>query len=416
MHCAQAWFATVVALTDPEPVWGAKRRIFVVFNLDLYGHEEGLGLNVLAHLMCTEKEASLDQFDHERFYEHKYSHFEDLDFHVSSHLDRASRNIIVMFVATCIYSAFLLLIPCVDAQLQVRLVDGTSPWNGRLEMYNGTWGTVCVYGFGKEEAQVVCRMLGFDRSQALAMSPFTYGYDSGHLVLHNLTCTGEETSVDQCRRTGFYKQTCHFHDAIGIICNIQHTRLRLRDVYDLGPNRGRVQIDSGVGHWETVCVSSNIAARVVCRQLGLPSHAEIIRVESSYGFTGILGKVTNFLFCLGNETSLLECQHETIFSKGCRDNIIICSDSPLIILTDDSRYPLMEETDSTLRCVSKQLPLPISYSWPETAGGFPDGSSLIITRVTREHNRRRVRCEAKYSDGEVVSSDTLQLQMTQLSG
>lgn len=42
------------------------------------GYEEGLGLNVLAHLMCTEKEASLDQFDHERFYEHEYSHFEDL--------------------------------------------------------------------------------------------------------------------------------------------------------------------------------------------------------------------------------------------------------------------------------------------------------------------------------------------------
>ena len=44
----------------------------------------------------------------------------------------------------------------------VRLVDGTGPWEGRLEVnLNGQWGAVCDTGFGDKEAGVICRMLGY---------------------------------------------------------------------------------------------------------------------------------------------------------------------------------------------------------------------------------------------------------------
>ena len=50
----------------------------------------------------------------------------------------------------------------VSAPLLLRLVGGTSRYNGRLEVQNnGTWGTVCDDYFTTSAAVVTCRMLGY---------------------------------------------------------------------------------------------------------------------------------------------------------------------------------------------------------------------------------------------------------------
>jgi len=45
----------------------------------------------------------------------------------------------------------------------VRLVGGNTISEGQLEVQNkhGVWGTVCGNGFGRNEANVVCKMLGY---------------------------------------------------------------------------------------------------------------------------------------------------------------------------------------------------------------------------------------------------------------
>ena len=48
----------------------------------------------------------------------------------------------------------------------VQLVGGSTTNQGRVEVCIGqTWGTVCHYGFGANDARVVCRQLGFNVDQ-----------------------------------------------------------------------------------------------------------------------------------------------------------------------------------------------------------------------------------------------------------
>lgn len=46
---------------------------------------------------------------------------------------------------------------------EVRLVNGNSMSSGRVEIYHsGEWGTVCDDNFFDDEADVVCRYLGYE--------------------------------------------------------------------------------------------------------------------------------------------------------------------------------------------------------------------------------------------------------------
>ena len=100
----------------------------------------------------------------------------------------------------------------------VRLVDGASSNEGRVEVYySGSWGTVCSDGgWNNEYASLVCAQLGFGTSGESA--DFGPGY--GNILLEIIECSLNHTFPASCSHYGIYvRLRCDHSKDIGVKCN-----------------------------------------------------------------------------------------------------------------------------------------------------------------------------------------------------
>ena len=65
---------------------------------------------------------------------------------------------------------------------------------------NGVWGTICQNGWDKDDADVVCRELGFTNSFAEFVSSGIPD-KTGPVMMSGLSCRGNETSLTHCPRS-----------------------------------------------------------------------------------------------------------------------------------------------------------------------------------------------------------------------
>ena len=100
----------------------------------------------------------------------------------------------------------------------VRLVDGANEREGRVEVYyNGSWGTVCDDSWDINDAQVVCRMLGYPVAGA-AIGSAAFGEGQGSIVLDDVVCQGGEDSLAECSHPGFFEHNCRHAEDAGVRC------------------------------------------------------------------------------------------------------------------------------------------------------------------------------------------------------
>jgi len=108
-------------------------------------------------------------------------------------------------------------VECYYGSSLVRLVNGGN-YYGRVEIYeNGQWGTVCDDGWDVNDANVVCRQLGFSGATS-APTGAAYGQGSGPIFRHYINCIGSEASLFDCPFDQRSPGHCNHSEDSSVVC------------------------------------------------------------------------------------------------------------------------------------------------------------------------------------------------------
>ncbi|XP_062514777.1 neurotrypsin-like [Corticium candelabrum] len=107
--------------------------------------------------------------------------------------------------STCTKSTDNLYISC---QKPIRLV-GRNQYEGRVEVFNGgVWGTVCDTTWDDNDAQVVCKQLGYNYG-GTAYGSARYGRGRGPVWLDTVNCYGSENAITDCKHTPLARESSY---------------------------------------------------------------------------------------------------------------------------------------------------------------------------------------------------------------
>ncbi|XP_069466783.1 neurotrypsin-like isoform X2 [Ambystoma mexicanum] len=284
----------------------------------------------------------------------------------------------------------------------LRLVGGKERFEGRVEVYHdGHWGTICDDHWDDRDAEVVCRLLGLS-GKPKAWLWAHYGHGSGPIFLDEVECTGNELSLDQCKKSNWGHHNCdHIEDA-GVSCDpFKEGAVRLSGGSHLG--EGRVEVYYNMD-WGTVCDDSwtEFSAQVVCRQLGFSG-------PSSVASEGEFGSGDGFILlddvaCTGLETSLLDCPHSRWGQHDCshaEDVGIHCSNESNYVAGGPSAAgPLVRLVDGE-SAMEGRVEIFLNGEWGSVCDdGWTDQEAAVVCKQLGFRGPAKARLMAFFGEGQ----------------
>ena len=219
--------------------------------------------------------------------------------------------------------------------IHVRLSGSAFRDAGFVEVYRmGTWGRVCSDGWDFDDADVVCRQLGFGAAESLRPGNLPYylldGIDARlqRIWLDEVECVGNETRLGDCKHAPWGVHDCtHVKDA-AVMCS--HARAIVRPtpsgppvgkcasldeahMTDLRLRQGRMGLSfvevRVCGAWRSVCGDQfdSRDGRVICGQLGYPGVIQAKSVRPG-GIARRRKAWIKGLECTGRESFLSQCK------------------------------------------------------------------------------------------------------------
>ena len=99
----------------------------------------------------------------------------------------------------------------------MRLVSSSFAHIGRVEVhYNESWGTVCNTQWDIQDANVICKQLGYTGAESTQLAT---AIGNGTIWISGAQCNGEELSIGECNLQEVWGMThCTHHEDVEVEC------------------------------------------------------------------------------------------------------------------------------------------------------------------------------------------------------